>query len=70
MTVGEPAVKVRVSRVSRVSEMPEEVSPEGYCSPMGRRYERSSRQTQELFRKLYMEGLSAGDFEPVFRELV
>ena len=35
-----------------------------------RRYERSSRQTQELFRKLYMEGLSTGDFEPVFRELV
>ena len=31
---------------------------------------RSSRQTQELFRKLSMEGLSTGDFEPVFRGLV
>ena len=34
------------------------------------RYERTSRQTQDLFRKLYLEGLSTGDFEPVFRELV
>ena len=50
--------------------MPEEVSPDGYSSSKVRRYERSSRQTQELFRKLYMEGLSTGDFEPVFRELV
>ena len=31
---------------------------------------RTSRQTQDLFRKLYLEGLSTGDFEPVFRELV
>ena len=35
-----------------------------------RRYERTSRQTHDLFKKLYMEGLSTGDFEPVFRELV
>ena len=47
-----------------------EVSPDGYSSRIVRRYERSSRQTQELFRKLYMEGLSTGDFESVFRELV
>ena len=35
-----------------------------------KRYERTSLKTQELFRKLYMEGLSTGEFEPVFRELV
>ncbi len=46
------------------------VSADGYSSQIVGKYQRSSRQTQELFRKLYMEGLSTGDFEPVFRELV
>ncbi len=50
--------------------MPAEVSQKGFESKIVKRYERTSRQTQELFRKLYMEGLSTGDFEPVFRELV
>ena len=65
LTVGVSAVEVEVPRVS---DVPTEVSPDGYSSGIVRRYERSSRQTQELFRKLYMEGLSAGDSEPVFRE--
>lgn len=67
VTVGVSAVEVKVPRVS---DVPTEVSEDGYSSQIVRRYERSSRQTQELFRKLYMEGLSTGDFEPVFRELV
>ena len=67
VTVGVSSVEVKVPRVS---DVPEEVSSDGYSSGIVRRYERSSRQTQELFRKLYMEGLSTGDFEPVFRELV
>ena len=67
VTVGVSAVEVKVPRVS---DVPEEVSPDGYESRIVKRYERSSRQTQELFRRLYMEGLSTGDFEPVFRELV
>ena len=67
VTVGVSAVEVKVPRVS---DVPSEVSEDGYSSQIVRRYERSSRQTQELFRKLYMEGLSTGDFEPVFRELV
>ena len=67
LTVGVSAVEVKVPRVS---DVPEEVSADGYRSKIVKRYERSSRQTQELFRKLYMEGLSTGDFEPVFRELV
>ena len=68
LTVGVSAVEVKVPRVS---DVPAEVSPDGYSSQIVRRYERSSsRQTQMLFRKLYMEGLSTGDFEPVFRELV
>ena len=67
ITVGVVPVDVSVPRVSGV---PEEVSPEGFRSQIVRRYERSSRRTQELFRRLYLEGLSTGDFEPVFRELV
>ena len=50
--------------------MPAEVAGGGFESKIVRRYERTSRQTQDLFRKLYLEGLSTGDFEPVFRELV
>ena len=67
MTVGVSAAEVKVPRVS---DVPEEVSPDGYSSGIVRRYECSSPHMQELFRKLYMEGLSTGDFEPVFRELV
>ena len=67
LTVGVSAVEVRAPRVS---DVPVEVSPDGYKSRIVKRYERTSRKTQELFRKLYMEGLSTGNFEPVFRELV
>ena len=67
LTVGVSAVEVKVPRVS---DVPAEVSANGFSSKIVRRYERTSRKTQDLFRKLYMEGLSTGDFEPVFRELV
>ena len=67
LTVGVSAVEVKVPRVS---DLPAEVSSDGFESKIVGRYERTSRQTQDLFRKLYMEGLSTGDFEPVFRELV
>ena len=67
LTVGVSAVEVKVPRVS---DVPAEVSPNGFESKIVKRYERTSRKTQDLFRKLYMEGLSTGDFEPVFRELV
>lgn len=64
LTVGLSPVEVRVPRVSDV--------PAGgrFESQIVRRYERASRRTQQLFARLYMEGLSSGDFEPVFRELV
>ena len=67
LTVGVSAVEVKVPRVS---DVPAEVSANGFESKIVKRYERTSRQTQDLFRKLYLEGLSTGDFEPVFRELV
>ena len=57
-------------KAPRVSDVPSEVSGGGCESKIVRRYKRASSQTQALFRKLYMEGLSTGDFEPVFGELV
>ena len=67
LTVGVSAHEVKAPRVS---DVPAEVAGGGFESKIVRRYERTSRQTQDLFRKLYLEGLSTGDFEPVFRELV
>ena len=67
LTVGVSAVEVKAPRVS---DVPAEVAGGGFESKIVRRYERTSRQTQDLFRKLYLEGLSTGDFEPVFRGLV
>jgi putative transposase len=63
ITVGLTPVRVKVSRVS-------EVSTDGVTSQIVHQYERVSKKTQELFRKLYVEGLATGDFEPVFRELI
>ena len=57
-------------KVSRVSEAPTEVSTDGVTSQIVHQYERVSKKTQELFRKLYVEGLATRDFEPVFRELI
>ncbi len=67
LTVGLAAVEVRVPRVSQV---PQEVAPQGFRSQVVQRYQRASQTTQRLFARLYLEGLATGDFEPVFRELV
>ena len=67
VTVGVGAVEVRVPRVAQV---PSEVAHDGFHSQIVPRYARASAQTQALFVRLYLEGLSTGDFEPVFRELV
>lgn len=67
LTVGVGAVEVRVPRVA---DVPAEVAPAGFRSGIVRRYERASQGTQQLFARLYLEGLATGDFEPVFRELV
>jgi putative transposase len=67
LTVGVAAVEVRVPRVA---DVPPAVAPEGFQSQVVERYQRSSKGTQELFVRLYLEGLATGDFEPVFRELV
>ncbi len=67
LTVGLGPVEVRVPRVAQV---PREIAPEGFRSQVVRRYQRASQATQQLFARLYLEGLASGDFEPVFRELV
>src|SRR6202043_2061445 len=67
LTVGVGKVGVRVPRVS---DVPAERSPDGFQSHLVGKYQRASVATQQLFVRLYLEGLATGDFEPVFRELV
>ncbi len=65
--VGMGAVAVRVPRVR---DLPPGVAPEGFQSELVHRYERRSPTQARLLCRLYLEGLSSGDFEPVFRALV
>jgi transposase-like protein len=65
--VGLGAVTIRLPRVS---DVPQEVAPEGFQSQIVGRYQRISRTTQRTLAQLYLEGLSTGDFEPVFRALL
>jgi transposase-like protein len=67
VTVGLWPIEVRVRRVAQV---PQEVAPQGFHSRVVQHYQQASQTTQRLFARLYLEGLAAGDFEPVFRELV
>jgi len=55
-------------RQPRVSDVPAGVDP--FQSEIVSRWERQSRTQLRLFARLYLEGLSSGDFEPVFRALV
>ncbi|HEX6508261.1 MAG TPA: IS256 family transposase [Chloroflexota bacterium] len=65
--VGMGAVEVRLPRVS---DVPLEVSSDGFHSEIVSRYQRRSRTQGRLLARLYLEGLASGDFEPVFRALV
>jgi putative transposase len=55
-------------RQPRVSDIPEEMEP--FRSEIVSRWERRSRTQARLLARLYLEGLSSGDFEPIFRALV
>jgi transposase-like protein len=55
-------------RPPRVSDLPPGSEPFSSTLLPRRRY--LSAQTQRLFARLYLEGLSSGDFEPAFRELL
>jgi transposase-like protein len=65
--VGLTAIGVRVPRVS---DVPKEVNEDGYGSEIVPRYQRASTLTKQLLARLYLEGLSTGDFEPVFRTIL
>jgi transposase-like protein len=55
-------------RPPRVSDLPAGSEPFSSALLPKRRY--LSQETQRLFARLYLEGLSSGDFEPAFRELL
>jgi putative transposase len=65
--VGVGAIAIRQPRVS---DVPSEVAPAGFRSQIVPRYQRLSNATQHLLTRLYLEGISTGDFEPVFRSLL
>ncbi|CAN5487727.1 IS256 family transposase [soil metagenome] len=65
--VGIGTWSVRV-RAPRVSDLPAGSEPFESAILPRRRY--LSQETQRLFARLYLEGLSTGDFEPAFRELM
>ena len=64
IAMGMGSIKVCPPRVSDVRE--------GDCfrSKILSRYQRTSMTTKALLANLYLEGLSSGDFEPVFRVLL
>ena len=55
-------------RPPRIRDLPPE-SPPFYSALLPRR-RMLTAETQRLFARLYLEGLSSGDFEPAFRELL
>lgn len=65
--VGVGAIAIRQPRVS---DVPVEIAPEGFHSQIVPRYQRLAHSAQQLLRRLYLEGISTGDFEPVFRNLL
>lgn len=68
-TVGSGLGAVTV-RAPRVRDVPPEVAPDGFRSAILPRYQRRTEAQSRLFAQLYLEGLSSGDFEPVFRALL
>jgi transposase-like protein len=65
VAIGTWAVPVRAPRVS---DVPAGRPP--FESAVLPKRKRLSLETQKLFCRLYLEGLSTGDFEPVFRQLL
>jgi putative transposase len=55
-------------RAPRIRDLPPEAPP--FHSAILPRRRMLSVDTQRLFARLYLEGMSSGDFEPAFRELL
>ena len=65
ISIGTWAVEVRPPRIA---DTPGHIPPfRSSILPRGRNL---THQTQRLFARLYLEGMSSGDFEPAFRELL
>ena len=65
ITIGSGTIKVKMPRVS---ETPETVEP--FESKLLKPYQRRSQTLNEVFPKLFIEGLATRDFEPALRCLV
>jgi len=65
IVVGCGSVEVSIPRVSNI---PENATP--FESEIIKKYQRTSITFKKLLVQLYLEGLSSGDFEPVFRHLL
>jgi transposase-like protein len=65
VAVGTWSVPVRAPRVAEVP-----AGSPAFESAILPKRRRLSKETQQLFCRLYLEGLSSGDFEPVFRQLL
>lgn len=65
LTVGSGTIKVKTPRVSDVP-----LGQEGFESKIIKPYQRRSDSVNELFPKLFIEGLATRDFEPALRSLM
>lgn len=65
IAVGCGSVEVRVPRVS---DIPDSEKP--FESKVVKKYQRTSVAFKKLLVQLYLEGLSSGDFDPVFRHIL
>lgn len=65
IAIGYGEVKIKPPRVRDIPE-----GSEGFRSKILTPYQRSSRGVQMNLARLYLEGLSSGDFEPVFRAIL
>ena len=64
LTLGSGAVAVKVPRVS------DEPAGERFQSKLVKPYQKRSQTVEELFPKLFIEGLATRDFEPALRSLL
>jgi putative transposase len=64
LTLGSGAVAVKVPRVS------DEPAGERFQSKLVKPYQKRSQTVEELFPKLFIEGLATRDFEPALRALL
>lgn len=65
VTVGSGTIKLQVPRVS---DVPAEQEP--FTSQLVKPYQRRSQSLDEVFPKLFLEGLATRDFEPALRSLL